>query len=193
MGTYLVAALGFLVYAPLRDAFSIKNNKNRKRPLATALLCMAVMQLFVNWPVFRRTTFESQAQIAYAQERLRPFEEVRERLESRREQEGARVYFVAQEGSDFDLNFDAIRLYYTFSPDLKYDAWGPPASGEETPAQALARALARNGNTHVYLHFIDGAFADTYAELFEDPAAVAQGGLYRVSADGEKVILLSQL
>ncbi|MCL2545171.1 MAG: hypothetical protein FWE77_04550 [Clostridia bacterium] len=185
MGTYLVAVLGFLAYTALRDAMGAKG---RARPVATALLCIAVMQVFVNWPVFRRTTFESQAQIAYAHAQLEPFEEVRDRLGDR---EGARVYFVAQGGSDRDLNFDAIRLYYVFSPHMGHDGWGPPAADEgQTPAQALGAALAEKGSTHVFLHHIDGEFAELYAALFEDPAAIAQGELFRVERDGEEIRLI---
>jgi len=73
---------------------------------------------------------------------------------------------------------------------LAHDQWEPPAAEEgETPAQAMARALVSKGSTHVYLHYINEEFAGVYAELFEDSAIVAQGGLYRVSANGERVVL----
>jgi len=183
MGTYLVAMLGFVVYTALRDAMTAKG---WARTVLTALLCMAVMQVFVNWPVFRRVTFDSQTQIAYAQERLRPFEAVRQRVEG---QENVRVYFVAQEGA-YDLNFDGIRLLYVFSPDLAHDQWSLPMPEEgQTPAQALAVMLLEKGSSHLHLHNISDEFADTYAELFEEPGDIAQGGLYRVSSYDERVIL----
>ena len=184
MGTYLVAMLGFLVYIALRDALTAKG---WARSALTALLCMAVMQLFVNWPVFRRVTFDSQTQIAHAQGALRPFEAVRERVEG---QEDVRVYFVAQRGSGYDLNFDSIRLFYVFSPDLAYDRWGLPEPQEgQTPVQALTGTLLEKGSSHIYLHYINDEFAETYADLFEEPAAIAQGRLYRVSSYDEKIVL----
>jgi hypothetical protein len=179
MGSYLLGVFGFLAPIALEDALSRK----WPRAVLTAVLCLALMRPFVNWMTFRRGTYEAQIQIEYSQNALRPFEEVRRRLEGR----NALLYCVAQ-GS---TSYERYEMRYALVPDVANGGWGTPKlKAGQTLAQALAEAWARDGYTHVYLYHIDEGFAADCAELFADPAAIAEGELYRIETDGGRPVLI---
>lgn len=188
MGTYFLGMSAFYVTIVLHECAQAPRAELLFRASA---LCAAVLMLTVNLSMLIGHTILFPFRNNVVQADTRSYDALEQKVRrhlSTGDPADDRVYFLAQHNKSGYLY---LRTQYALTPIASNDRNDPWSFGtplDEHDAQYTAPMSAAQwmqrwidgGYTMVYLHEIDEAFPTAYGALFEDPASIAAGGLYRI-------------
>lgn len=170
-------ALLFLQFARLVQLIRQGEVGNRALGVILALLIFFA-------PLKSFGEYLSRENVRAAKEKQAPFIEYAQKALETIPGEGNRVFFVSQGTNGDDYYTMRYRMRPQYVANLRL--WSLDENlGMD--AQALQQELKEKEYEYFALYAIDDYFMDHYASLFEDPAEMAAGRLYRVTQEGTLV------